>query len=98
MTKFDPRTTLLVVALENELPRQLAVGWQIVYSGVGKVNAAITLCDALSSFRPKRVVNYGSAGALRKGLSGLRSRNTVFATGYGCACAWFFTWANTIRG
>ena len=52
MTKFDPRTTLLVVALENELPRQLAVGWQIVYSGVGKVNAAITLCDALSSFGP----------------------------------------------
>ena len=66
MTKFDPRTTLLVVALENELPRQLAVGWQIVYSGVGKVNAAITLCDALSSFRPERVVNYGSAGALRR--------------------------------
>ena len=71
MTRFDPRTTLLVVALENELPNQLAVGWQIVYSGVGKVNAAITLCDALASFRPKRVVNYGSAGALRKGLSGL---------------------------
>ena len=71
MTRFDPTTTLLVVALENELPRHLVVGWQIVYSGVGKVNAAITLCDALASYRPKRVVNYGSAGALRKGLSGL---------------------------
>ncbi len=71
MTKFDPRTTLLVVALEDELPQQLAVGWQIVYSGVGKVNAAITLCDALAYYRPERVVNYGSAGALRKGLSGL---------------------------
>ena len=71
MTRFDPRTTLLVVALESELPRRLAVGWQIVYSGVGKVNAAITLSDALASLRPKRVVNYGSAGALRKDLSGL---------------------------
>ena len=71
MTRFDPSTTLLVVALENELPRQLAVGWRIVYSGVGKVNAAMTLCDALASCRPDRVVNYGSAGALRKGLSGL---------------------------
>ena len=71
MTRFDPTTTLLVVALENELPRHLVVGWQIVYSGVGKVNAAITLCDALASYRPKKVVNYGSAGALRTGLSGL---------------------------
>ena len=71
MTKFDPRKTLLVVALENELPRNLAAGWQIVYSGVGKVNAAITLCDALASYKPKKVVNYGSAGALRTGLSGL---------------------------
>ena len=71
MTKFDPRTTLLVVALEDELPHQSVVGWQIVYSGVGKVNAAITLCDALASYTPERVVNYGSAGALRKGLSGL---------------------------
>ena len=41
MTKFDPKTTLLIVALEEELPRDLAAGWQIVYSGVGKVNAAI---------------------------------------------------------
>jgi len=71
MTKFDPRTTLLVVALESELPRDLLAGWQIVYSGVGKVNAAITLCDALASSSPKTVVNYGSAGALRTGLSGL---------------------------
>ena len=71
MSRFDPRTTLLVVALENELPRDLVVGWQIVYSGVGKVNAAITLCDALASCSPEKVVNYGSAGALRKGLSGL---------------------------
>ena len=71
MTKFNPRKTLLVVALENELPRNFAVGWQVVYSGVGKVNAAITLCDALAAYKPKKVVNYGSAGALRKGLSGL---------------------------
>ena len=71
MTNFNPKTTLLVVALESELPRDLAVGWQVVYSGVGKVNAAITLCDALISHQPKQVINYGSAGALRAGLSGL---------------------------
>ena len=71
MIRFDPRTTLLVVALENEFPLDLAAGWHIVYSGVGKVNAAITLCDALAYYKPKRVINYGSAGALRVGLSGL---------------------------
>ena len=71
MSRFDPRTTLIVVALESEFPRDLAAGWQIVYSGVGKVNAAISLCDALASCRPKKVVNYGSAGAVRTGLSGL---------------------------
>ena len=55
MIRLNPTTTLLVVALEDELPRDLAAGWQIVYSGVGKVNAAITLCDALVSYSPNRL-------------------------------------------
>ena len=42
MTRFDPQITLLVVALENELPRDMAAGWTIVYTGVGKVNATFT--------------------------------------------------------
>ena len=42
MTRFDPQTTLLIVALETELPRDMAAGWTIVYTGVGKVNAAFT--------------------------------------------------------
>ena len=71
MTRFNPQTTLLVVALENELPRDMVVGWTIIYTGVGKVNAAIALCDAIAIHQPKHVVNYGSAGALRSGLAGL---------------------------
>ena len=71
MTRFDPQTTLLIVALEDELPRNIAAGWTIIYSGVGKVNAAIALCDAIVMHQPKHVVNYGSAGALRPGLAGL---------------------------
>ncbi|MGB1998662.1 MAG: hypothetical protein ACPHS7_04390 [Candidatus Puniceispirillaceae bacterium] len=43
MTSFDPQTTLLVVALENELPCDMVAGWTIIYTGVGKVNAAIAL-------------------------------------------------------
>ena len=71
MTRFDPQTTLLIVALENGLPRKMATGWNIVYTGVGKVNAAIALGDAIAMHQPKQVVNYGSAGALRPGLAGL---------------------------
>ena len=71
MTRFDPQTTLLIVALKNELPRDMASGWTIVYTGVGKVNAAIALGDAIAMHQPKQVVNYGSAGALRPGLAGL---------------------------
>ena len=48
MTSFDPQTTLLVVALENELPRDMVAGWTIIYKGVGKVNAAIALRDAIT--------------------------------------------------
>ena len=71
MIRFDPQTTLLVVALENELPRDMVAGWTIIYTGVGKVNAAIALCDAIAIHQPKHVVNYGSAGALRPDLIGL---------------------------
>ena len=71
MTRFDPQTTLLIVALKNELPREMAAGWTIVYTGVGKVNAAIALGDAIAMYQPKQVMNYGSAGALRPGLAGL---------------------------
>ena len=48
ITRFDPKTTLLIVALENELPRDIAAGRTIVYTGVGKVNAAIALGDAIA--------------------------------------------------
>ena len=35
-----PKDTLIIVALERELPRKLLPNWNIVYCGVGKVNAA----------------------------------------------------------
>ncbi|MDB3880334.1 TauD/TfdA family dioxygenase [Alphaproteobacteria bacterium] len=42
MTRFDPRIALLIVALEDELPHDMAAGWTIAYTNVGKVNAAFT--------------------------------------------------------
>jgi adenosylhomocysteine nucleosidase len=63
--------TLIVVALEDELPSQLVAGWNVLYTGVGKVNAAIAATEAVLATRPVHVINYGTAGALRPDVSGL---------------------------
>ena len=40
---LDPKNTVLLVALEKELPKQLIPTWNIYYTGVGKVNATYKL-------------------------------------------------------
>lgn len=47
--------------VEPDLPRSVV---RHVYTGVGKVNAAIRLCDALNDFRPDVVLNVGTAGSI----------------------------------
>ena len=78
MTKFRQTDTLIVVALEAELSNDLLPDWRIVYSGVGKVNATMTLCDAIIKFKPRTVVNYGTAGSLREELAGLYEITSLF--------------------
>jgi adenosylhomocysteine nucleosidase len=63
---------LLVVALEKELPRDYVPDdYNIIYTGIGKVNAAIVLTKALTS-NPfyDVVINYGTAGATDQDVSG----------------------------
>ena len=55
---------LIIVALEDELPRELAQGWDIINCGVGKINAAITLSRHLATMRPKHIINFGTAGGI----------------------------------
>ena len=72
MTKFERHTSLIIVALEMELPIKFVDGWQVLYTGVGKVNAAIKFCKAVAGAEhPKTIINYGSAGSLIAGLSGI---------------------------
>ena len=78
MTKFRRADTLIVVALEAELPNNLLPDWRVVYTGVGKVNAVMTLCDAITKFQPSTVVNYGTAGSLREELAGLYEITKLF--------------------
>ena len=47
MTKpLDQKHTLLLVALEKELPKKILPTWNIYYTGVGKVNAALSVVAA----------------------------------------------------
>lgn len=57
---------ILFVALEHELPKhRVPNDVEVVYTGVGKVNAAIKATEILSKLDPNDtiVINYGSAGA-----------------------------------
>ena len=56
---------LIVCALEMETQGQLD-DWEVVYTGVGKVNATMKLVDRLTDYnyaKPKLVINYGTAGS-----------------------------------
>ena len=59
---------LVVIALEAELPQTLPEGYYKVVTGVGKVNAAIEVCQRIAVM-PKsitEVINYGTAGIVSK--------------------------------
>ncbi len=61
----------MVVALAQELDPALLPGVPLVYSGVGKVNAAIAVADLIHQHRPRLVLNFGSVGRVRPGPQGL---------------------------
>jgi len=62
----------ICVALEEELPQAPEGDFQILYTGVGKVQAATTLCKHLCSFhKPDQIWNYGTAGGLHSKVTGL---------------------------
>jgi adenosylhomocysteine nucleosidase len=74
---ITPENTLIVVALEDELPSELVAGWNVLYTGVGKVNAAIAATEAVLATRPTHIINYGTAGALNTQVVGLTRVNHI---------------------
>ena len=62
---------LFLVALEVELPASGFPNLNIVYTGVGKVNAAYQTMKSIQSYHPTVVINFGSAGAVGSEISGL---------------------------
>lgn len=61
---------LLVLALEEEARHLHVSGLPILVTGIGKVCAAASLAAVLARQRPARVINLGTAGALKDGFTG----------------------------
>lgn len=60
----------IITALEEEFdyPKYKS---RINYSGVGKVNAAITAMEVIDDYDPEVIINFGTCGALKPSMSGL---------------------------
>ena len=56
--------SIVIVALESEFPPIQRNDFRVIYSGVGKINAARTTTEAILRFQPNRIVNVGSVGVL----------------------------------
>ena len=63
---------LILAALPSELDGARAPSdARVLYTGLGKVKAAVAATEAILESRPDLVVNYGSAGRIRPGVEGL---------------------------
>jgi adenosylhomocysteine nucleosidase len=63
--KVMEKNILIVSALEVETQDKLD-DWDVIYTGVGKINATMTLVDRLTDYnyvKPDLVINYGTAGS-----------------------------------
>jgi adenosylhomocysteine nucleosidase len=63
-----PDQPLVVVALRQEAA--CLTGVDVLLTGIGKVAAATAVASTIATRRPSAVLNVGTAGALRDGLTG----------------------------
>lgn len=57
---------LILIALEAEAPK-MATWDNVFFTGVGKINAAITAARLIEKHKPKRVWNFGTCGGITLG-------------------------------
>lgn len=63
---------VLLTALENELTASMAPpGIEVLYTGVGKVNAASITTAAILRIQPTLIINFGSVGKINPAIHGL---------------------------
>ena len=75
-TDLTKKNTLITVAMKEELSLEQADGWNVVYTGIGKVNALISVNQALKEIKPDNLINFGTAGSSRSDLNGLHEVTT----------------------
>ena len=75
-TDLTKKNTLIAVAMKEELSLEQADGWNVIYTGIGKVNALISVNQALAEFKPDNLINFGTAGSSRSDLKGLNEVTT----------------------
>ena len=56
------KNPLIIMALEEEANGQFN-GHNVVYTGIGKVNAAYALMKGIHDHKPDHIINLGSAGS-----------------------------------
>ena len=78
MLLYKRQEVLLIIALKEELPRNLLPEFNIEYCGVGKINATYKALEIISKYEPKLIINFGTAGSLRKNLFGLHEVSHFF--------------------
>ena len=57
---------IILIAIREEAP-DLAYMMNLFYTGVGKVNAAMTASEIIAKYRPQRIINFGTAGGITVG-------------------------------
>ena len=62
---------VILVALEEELPKDSLKEFHVEYTGVGKINACFKAIEVINAYSPKLIINYGTAGSLKNNLTGL---------------------------
>ena len=76
LTDLTKKNTLIAVAMKEEMSLEQAEGWNVIYTGIGKVNALISVNQALTEFKPDNLINFGTAGSSRSDLKGLHEVTT----------------------
>lgn len=54
---------IIIIAIPQEAP-ELQGYENVLFSGVGKINATFCATQAILQYKPKRIVNFGTAGAI----------------------------------
>ena len=81
VVRFDPKNTLILLALEAGLPKEMISSWNVIYKGVGKVNAALKGSEYVASYKPYLYLNPCGCFIYKLFIASLTSKGAVTSIG-----------------